>query len=176
MSKRFEKVFNSLYRGFKDGTIAKGTCTACAVGNIIADALGAKIICDHNHYTFECHADNTFWSDLFLTNSDNFQQKTNPFFQDPKLKQLAQRIKDLTSYSTSEMAMIEHAFEINTKIYFTTYERISRKLVIKDLYNGIVAVLEILFDIDSIENTKYYIEKMEALYEELLSVYGDFDN
>lgn len=35
---RFDKATDALYEAFFNGTLAKGTCTACAIGNIICRA------------------------------------------------------------------------------------------------------------------------------------------
>jgi hypothetical protein len=50
MTQRFEKAYNALYNAFMNGTLAKGTCAACAVGNIVADAMGAKIKIDEDSF------------------------------------------------------------------------------------------------------------------------------
>jgi hypothetical protein len=69
MTQRFEKAYNALYNAFMNDTLAKGTCIACAVGNIVADAMGAKVYKQKELgiILFRCDYVNFWWNDLFFT-------------------------------------------------------------------------------------------------------------
>ncbi len=154
MTPRFEKSYNALYNAFMNDTLAKGTCVACAVGNIVADSMGVKI--EKIGGTFFTSERVSFWSDIFFT-SYGFQvvnQHTN---------EQRERLFDLTGYSVDELMKIEFAFETNTKIHSYKYEKnyrealgISEKDIMEDQFRGLMAVMDVLIELDNIEEgTKY---------------------
>ena len=154
MTKRFEKAYNALLKAFMDDTLAKGTCTACAVGNIVADAMGTKVVRVSPSY-FVCNRNNNFWSDLFVT--DAFFNKQKIYNEkSSRAKYIKARLKKLTGYSWKELAKIEHVFETNTKVSKGFYPLIDEKEIMEDQFNGLMAVLDVMIELDEIKEGKQY--------------------
>jgi hypothetical protein len=151
MTQRFEKAYNSLYNAFMNDTLAKGTCVACAVGNILADALGGKI--SKKGYEFACSISNTWWNTFFIT-VDNEQT----IFDDNNDIPAYGRLKDLTGYSVEELAKIEFAFETNTKIRFINYPFVTEERIMEDQFRGLMAVMDVMIELDNIEEGRKYKE------------------
>lgn len=154
MTKRFEKAYNALYNGFMNGTLAKGCCSACAVGNIVADSLGGTITKEKNG-DFSCEVDNSFWNEFFVT--IEHEQTLFPDF-DNKNHIDYKRLKELTGYSVKELAKIEFAFETNTEIRHYRYPLVSEQQVKEDQFKGLMAVMDVMIELDNIEEGKKYKE------------------
>lgn len=161
MATRFEKAYNALIKGYFEGTLAKGTCVACAVGNIIADAQGdaiRRITCSESLYgthegviaaeyeKFICDNNNTWWSKLFCTGFLGLQ------YRNRELPIIASKLFDLTGYTDDELAMVEFAFEQNSVIPCTLYEGMDELKVLEDQFNGLSAVVDVLIKLDNIDN------------------------
>ena len=73
MTPRISKAINIFLEALKDGTLAKGTCTACAVGNLVAAGMDAKVYKEFG--VFYCDKDNSKWNQLFVTmnGDENFK-------------------------------------------------------------------------------------------------------
>lgn len=159
-SDRFNKAYNALVNAFFNGTLAKGTCTACAIGNIVADAMGAEIIrIDEGVSTpyFTCEENNDFWKGIFATNS-KFQAR---YFG--RYPQLELRLKSLTDYTHLELAQVEETFERNTRISACDYGWVSEQQALEDQYNGLRAVVDVLLSFE--ENTTNPIPYKEKFRE-----------
>lgn len=149
MTQRFEKAYNALLKAFMDDTLAKGTCTACAVGNIVADAMGTKVVRVSPSY-FNCNRKNNFWGDLFVT--DAFFHKQMIYNEkSSRAKYIKARLKKLTGYSWKELAKIEYVFETNTKVLKGLYPLTDEKEIMEDQFNGLMAVMDVLIELDNIE-------------------------
>lgn len=161
MTKRFEKSYNALYNAFMNNTLAKGSCMACAVGNIIADAMGLSVEKNNDEYEYTCSGDNKWWSELFLT-AGNTQIFCN--INDDCLR-YRKKIKYLTGYSWKEMAKIEYAFEINTKYNYLMYDEMSEKDIMDDQFNGLMGVMDVLLELDNISEGKKYKDSFKKKLE-----------
>lgn len=146
MTQRFEKAYNALYNSFMNNTLAKGSCRACAVGNIVADAMEGKILINDN--IFECTVPNIFWANIFYT-SEGKQNITRNYICEEK-------IKKITDYSWEEMAKIEFAFETNTKIYACDYHDHSERQIMEDQFKGLMAVMDVLIELDEVKEGETY--------------------
>lgn len=156
MTQRFEKAYNALYNGFMNDTLAKGSCKACAVGNIIADAMGGKVVIDNrfNHiFEIRCDVDSAFWSDVFYT-ADGEQIIDSSHSNQYRKK----RIKKLTGYSWKEMAKIEHAFETNSTISYVQYNGYTPEQIMEDQFNGLMAVMDVMIELDNVKEGNQYKE------------------
>lgn len=173
MSNRFLKAYDSLYRAYREGTLAKGACSACAVGNIIAHALNAKIYMSMDRVTYLCDDNNRFWVTLFGTSNSGVQRKTYLNSNSQEIIRLSEKLKDLTGYSVDEMAQIEFAFESSASIYPEDYQQYEKPEILISLYTGLTAVLEVMLKLDDIENPDYYRTKLEDLHKELLTYARD---
>ena len=156
MTQRFEKAYNALYNAFMNDTLAKGTCTACAVGNIVADAMGAKVYKTEweSSITFHCNYSNHWWNKMFVTGSDG--QSITKISQNSKVKKLRKKILNLTGYTWRELAKVEKAFEESTKILHTYYLECTPEEVMEDQFKGLMAVMDVLIELDEVkEGDKY---------------------
>jgi hypothetical protein len=150
MTPRFEKAYNALYNAFMNNTLAKGTCTACAVGNIVADALGGKVYKKGDEYKCDIH--NGWWSKFFVTITN--EQEIKHKRADPDYW----RLKKLTGYSIEELAKIEFAFETNTKIRYFRYDEHTEEQIMEDQFRGLMAVMDVMIELDNIEEGRKYKE------------------
>lgn len=163
MTKRFERAYNALVDAFFNGTLASGTCTACAVGNIVAACQGGKIRFDGNsdrHTTdingfsnsgYVCSTNNSYWG-YFMSSLGRGL---------PIANQLLQTLWETTGYTWEELAMVEKAFEGNTKISAICYEHFGRDSieVLEDQYNGLVAAVDVLLKLDGEQPDPQYAQK-----------------
>lgn len=146
MTKRFEKAYNALCDAFFKGTLAKGTCTACACGNIVAAAMGESVLL--NPEKIECSFGPSNWGTA--RTFDIYRMKYVP--QDPVYAGHTQRnIEELTGYSPLEMCEIENAFEKTCKIMVHSYLDHKEEEILEDQYNGLCAVFEVLCELDNEE-------------------------
>lgn len=153
MTQRFEKSYNALYNAFMNGTLGKGTCTACAIGNIVADAMGVEITRVNNNFKTEKNV--TFWANMFFT-SDGIQ-----VIMDNWDYHEVDDLFNLTGYTVHELMKIEYAFETNTKICFIAYQEISEQEVMEDQFNGLMAVMDVLIELDKVEDGELYKESFK---------------
>jgi hypothetical protein len=155
MTQRFEKAYNALYNAFMNDTLAKGTCTACAVGNIVADAMGAKVTSIiKTEWEFYCSKQNNWWQKMFVTGSDG--QRITKISEDSNVKYLRKKILNLTGYTWRELARIEKAFEESTEIQYSYYWKYTPEQIMEDQFNGLMAVMDILIELDEVkEGDKY---------------------
>lgn len=144
MTNRFQKVYDILINAFFTGTLAKGTCTACAVGNIVTAAQNGKVIKVEDYFKSTIPTGNFVWSNIFYT--ANGEQK-NYIDRYPKK---CEELKKLTSYTAEELAEIEYTFETNTNIKFDYYHQHTEQKILEDQYNGLVAVFDVLMRLDNI--------------------------
>jgi hypothetical protein len=154
---RFNNAVAALVKGFFNETLAKGTCTACAVGNIVAHSNNIKIVEDE--FMFDVEQDEigitSSWSNIFCSEF-NFtlgEIKQNVY---PENYQGISKISvDSTGYTWQELALIEIAFEKATKIIWTGYCFKNKKEVLEDQYNGLMAVIDVLCEIEGVPSKEY---------------------
>lgn len=146
-SERFDRAYNALVNAFFTGTLAKATCVACAVGNIVASGMGGTIKKFNSIYThpYDCTVANTQWNELFLSGPRGWNRISE------KLN-LSKKIEDITGYSADIMCEIERVFEENTHIDYTDYRNHDEQEILEDQYNGLCAVVDILLKFEGIEN------------------------
>jgi regulator of sigma D len=167
MTNRFDKAYNALYNGFMNGTLAKGTCHACAVGNMVADAMDAKIYYDKENSSLICNKDNAFWGSLFATSIFGKQTRYYldlEFF--PITNNYIKKVEKLTEYSVDELCKIEYAFETNTQIHHVYYDSTTEQEVMEDQFNGLMAVMDVLIELDNIEEGTKYKETFKTKFHE----------
>lgn len=156
MAKRFENAINALVKGFFENTLVKGSCTACAVGNIIHYNCNVKI-----NYSEE-NPQETFskleYSDVWYNITENHRFVTN--------KEKGLELISKTGYSIKEITTIEKAFESNTKIFGSKYFCYSKSDIMEDQYKGLMAVVKVLCNIEGLESKEY---KLLFEYEPILT-------
>lgn len=152
MTERFEKAYNALLKAFMNDTLASGSCVACAVGNIIADAMGGVV---YKNGSFHCSIDNEWWTNVFVTGSDG-DQTIYKVKDDENIRVYRKRMFDLTGYKWHELARIEKTFENNTKIKNPSYPLFSEHRIMEDQFNGLMAVMDVLIKLDKVEEGQKY--------------------
>jgi len=137
-SERFDRAVKALVKGYLNGTLKKGRCSMCAVGNIVYESgeFEKPITVDLSH---------TYWSDVFST------QFGHQLFDLDNYDGQAKKLIDSTGYSVEELARVEKAFETNTKILSVFYEDYSPQRIDEDQLNGLYAVVDVLCEIEGIE-------------------------
>jgi len=153
MTERFEKAYNALYNAFMDNTLAKGSCKACAVGNIVSDAMGGKVYKDE-YGGWDCDVYNDWWGEMFCTSSNGqIITKASEHKDIPKYRK---HILKLTGYKWNELAEVEKAFENNAKIPYDFYFDYTEKEIMEDQFNGLMAVMDVLIKLDEVNNGEKY--------------------
>jgi hypothetical protein len=147
MTERVQKAIDIFLDAINDGTLAKGNCVACAVGNLVAYGLGGKITRikdDVGDVALGCDVDNVSWSIAFSTGLLD-QNVHHCFFEDEKvLSNIA-----ATDFSLEELMAIEFAFEINTEIRFRFYANYTPEQIRADQIKGLEAVVKVMLSFDS---------------------------
>lgn len=140
----FQHSVNVLIKAYMNGTLVHGSCHACAVGNLVADACGVA-------YRFS----DTIQLGIRPTYVDLIPEWDSVFTtvwgdQDVCLKAYkgeSKRQIDATGYQWTELARIEKAFE--TAAYETKYGPLEGDAE----FNGLVAVFNVLADIHQVDLT-----------------------
>lgn len=161
MTERFQKAYDALCEAFFEGTLAKGTCAACACGNIVAKAVGIKIdlanekdiYSDKSIYN---HPDFPSWASTRLIGIEaigNYITSNYKFIPKPNWEKMyvSKQIFELTGYTIPEMCAIETAFENTTKISIISYYKYSEEDKLQDQYNGLCAVFDVLCKLDNVD-------------------------
>lgn len=138
---RLNNAIKALIQGFFDETLIKGDCHYCAVGNILNGSPE--------------------WSVLFYTNSAGIQvlDRVGCSFEQ---RVEAVTLCSLSGYHPKALAEVEFVFETTTKIHHDDYHQFSKEAIVQDQYNGLMAVVEVLCEIEGID-TKEYKEEFEYI-------------
>lgn len=137
----FNHTIGVLVKAFIEGTLAHGTCQACAVGNIVADAIDVKLTKNLGEFSgvVSWDREHPMWDVIVLPTllpSSNEEQKLS----------LAQ--VQATGYTAVELRKIENAFESAACIGRTYSPRFDY-----DGFNGLMAVVDVLAEIHGIDLT-----------------------
>jgi hypothetical protein len=142
----FDNTTKVLVTAWLNGTLLKGHCCACAVGNICAAALGYKVtdiqrgenLIHLDAQWADCNVDSAQWRLVFMTTIDGKQSRLPMFYRGEAAREI-----DATGYTWEELARIEHTFEqAMPGIYSEEAE-----------YAGLMAVVEVLADIHGVDLT-----------------------
>lgn len=115
MTPRIQKAIDIFLDAINNGTLAKGTCVACAVGNLVAEGMRGSITkVDYVGGTsFSCSITNSNWAELFATNM--YKQEVYPEEElEGDIRTLAYQNIESTDFTKEELMQIEFAFETNT--------------------------------------------------------------
>lgn len=156
----YKKTVDILYDAYFNDTLHHTRCSACAVGNIVVANMGYKPAPGESHFWInkEGNLIQTEWYHVFVTNWRNGHQRLNPKNYEGDAKQQI----DATGYKWEELAAIEKAFE-STRTYDDDKEIC--------MFNGLVAVLEVLKQIHEVEDNEpevtrfknHYVDKVSKL-------------
>lgn len=144
---RVQKAIDTLVEAFNNKTLIAGHCVACAVGNLIANGLGAEIKPTSEisgYYAFKdgCKVDNYSWQAPFM--SETMRQ-----FHD------VSGMISVTDFTFEELQEIEKVFERNTDHKYADYmdggEKVSDECLRKDQLKGLKAVVKTMLKLDNCE-------------------------
>jgi hypothetical protein len=156
MTERFTKAYNALVTAFFEGTLAKGTCVACACGNIIFDAIGDPVTKN------DLCLDIVYSNNIGTQNPPRKRALTTELWAKKRSRDIggfiavgsfADEINE-AGYTAAEFAKIETAFEYNTSINFTEYPALEEQDILEDQYKGLCAVVDVLLELDGEEIPK----------------------
>ncbi|SNR91578.1 hypothetical protein [Hymenobacter mucosus] len=139
-TEKFNETVSILVKAYLNGTLLKGNCCACAVGNIIASKSGLDVLLDEDadsgYISAAWGEDNVLpeWGKVFST-CDGRQRVTRGFYKGVAAEQI-----EVTGYQLTELARIELAFEAAAKGRSD-----------KAQYAGLMAVVDVLASIHSID-------------------------
>jgi hypothetical protein len=151
-TERFNRAYDALVKAFFEGTLAKGECDACAVGNIINYS---HPFTEDDRSELKYHSSG--WVTVFCTMSVGGQ-----YFHESKYRDKAKIQIDATGYSPKELAKIEWAFEKTCKIRSDAYYSCTEQEVLEDQYNGLAAVVDVLLALDNIKPEDHYKGKFKT--------------
>ena len=142
MTERFKKAYDALVNAYFEGTLAKGSCLACACGNIIAAAAGIEFteddIFSRGENSLELYGEvSRLWAEFRTLHNNIFVAKEG--FENQM---------NAAGYTVEEFAKIENAFECTSKISFHEYTINSEQKILEDQYNGLCAVVDVLLALD----------------------------
>ncbi len=158
MEKRVEKAINIFLDALNEGTLAAGTCAACAVGNLVAAGIGIKAIIPHkNNEQKYIVCENEHWAVDILKSSDVMFDSTK------SLKCIA-----ATDFTIRELIKIERAFERNTNIIYLRYDYYTKEEVRKDQIKGLEAVVKVMLTFNN--DTKTNVKEVFTNKAELISL------
>lgn len=146
MTPRIEKAIDIFLDAINNGTLAKGTCSACAVGNLVAAGIGIKASIGY------MWNGNGYWGDIFLT-SDNSQRIRKKEVMTEQDWNRALSNVQATDFSINELAAIEFAFETNTLIEYDEYCNFSKEQVRADQIKGLAAVVKVMLEFDNCKDS-----------------------
>ena len=170
MTPRIQKAIDIFLDAINEGTLAKGTCAACAVGNLVAYGMGAKVVRDEFDYYAAQHSKgtrvvNSEWSRFFTTFRDGSRKMgTLPFSEIVRFPSLQKAIDDI-GFTLEELSKIEYAFETNTLISWDSYHLYTPAKVRADQIKGLEAVIRVMLQFDEQQDDvkEVFTAKAEAL-------------
>jgi len=139
MEARVERAIDIFLDAINNGTLAKGTCKACAVGNLVAAGMGAKIFKVNMVRRFGCDMANDAWGEAFATNGFS-QSVYEKELNDPMVIQNI----SATEFTWQELAAIEFAFERTTIINVMSYDDAEPSEIRADQIRGLEAVVKVM--------------------------------
>ena len=111
MTPRIEKAIDILLDALNAGTLRKGSCRACAVGNLVTAGMRRPVFVQADGSPpWGVH--NYMWPRLFYTSGK--EQVHHPHMED---NELVREEVESTGFTASELMAIEYAFECNTRLF-----------------------------------------------------------
>jgi hypothetical protein len=171
MTKRIQNAIDIFLDAINEGTLAKGTCTACAVGNLVAHGMGSKVVNEDMLFETKPFVVNSIWSDLFSTDSYGYQSlwshKPNgldEMIKQPEYKSLRDAMEKI-DFTVDELRQIEYVFETNTELTYHVYRNHTKEEVRADQIKGLEAVVKLMLTFDEqVDDVKeVFTTKAEAI-------------
>ena len=178
MTERVQHAIDIFLDSLNNNTLISGSCIACAVGNLVADAFGVNltpkrtedqaILVEADNYNPKelDHKNITVWSKFFMTDGSGIQTLN---FDGSGLSPSAHKAMDTickkTGFTIKELAVIEHAFETNCKdesIMCYWPDELKQAEYIK----GLTAVVKVMMEFDNVQEEveEVFTKKAKAIY------------
>lgn len=144
MRATFDNTVSVLVKAYFNDELAHRICSACAVGNIVADAIGTKPKRNNNGVEFD--------NDYFEDGSPAMRGWYNELLKGQSNGGKEQI--EATGYTSDELIMIEHAFEWapGEPTSSTRFGIWRGKCTDPDwMFNGLMAVVKTLADIHGVD-------------------------
>lgn len=156
--KLYKKTTDILYDAYFKNELAHGECTACACGNIIAKNMGYEIITLGNgdkYWSKDDTLTSGYWAGVFYTPEKTFLSRQKQVVSVSDFKDEAKDQILSTGYNIGELSQIEFAFEAA-----------KRGRSKEDyMFNGLVAVLEVLKNIHQVTEDEEVVTRFRKQYE-----------
>ena len=149
MTERITTAIDIFLDAVNNRTLAKGTCVACAVGNLVAHGMGGEIKFNtERDYEdmFQSNVENDSWVYAFCTH-EGVQGR----FKWNEDKEAVQQNISATDFTIDELAQIEFAFETNTKIDVFDYNQSTAEEIRADQIKGLEAVINLMMTFDDVK-------------------------
>lgn len=152
----FNETIDILVKAYLNDTLIHNRCSACAVGNIVAQKkYNSSLIPEYQLWSAESNfRDSIGWQSVFCSTMDENGEYDQDFFP-MNYKGLAKEQIDATGYTWQELAQIEAAFEgleFDDEYYTNTDAYV---------FNGLMAVVDTLCKIHECEEIK---EETKSLF------------
>lgn len=142
---RIEKAADIFLDAVNAGTLAKGTCAACAVSNLVAHGMGIEIKKEDISRLFSGVPRYGMWGHNFQTNSRGFQSISS---SDKHISEVLECV-DATDFTLEELRKIENTFERSSKINFLNYPLHTSQEIREDQIRGLEAVLNLMMTFEN---------------------------
>lgn len=150
MKPTFEKTVDILVKAYLNGTLEHGNCAACAVGNIIAASIGANVVAREYSWLRNGAHISPIWDEVFCSSGAGKQVVLPEEYKGWVKKQI-----DTSGYSWQELALIERTFETHSPFEDENYrdgaDDADRDIEEKSMFNGLMAVVDVLAEIHGID-------------------------
>jgi hypothetical protein len=150
MTERVKKAIDIFLDAINQGNLAKGECTACAVGNLVAHGMGCSNLDEDNKTMLGVGS----WGFAFITDENNNQHVYPTVFQNSDIVKCV----EATHFTIQELIQIEYAFETSTSIYIDEYIHHSKEEIRVDQIKGLAAVIKVMLGFEEDMTTK--VEKV----------------
>ena len=163
MTERVKKAIDIFLDAINNGTLAKGTCRACACANLVAAELGVKCVLPESRQVRE---------------SENITEEMHWFraikYYVPNRKEMITYHLDLekgietihkTGFTVAEFKKIERAFESNTRFNYLDYTYQKPEAIRADQINGLKAVVAVMLTFDDCKESieEVFTQKAELI-------------
>lgn len=139
MTPRITKAIDIFLDALNNGTLAKGDCAACAVGNLVAAGMKIPIKLYDDVKTEEDIQENEHWAVALNPMVLHF----SPFSLEKGLKCI-----EVTDFSVPELRRIEKIFERNTNISYFSFKYYTKEQIRADQIKGLEAVIKVMLEFD----------------------------
>lgn len=146
MTERIRKAIDIFLDAINNGTLAKGSCTVCAVGNLVVAGKGGRITLLGNG-NFSCSVVNDYWYNGPFIMGESVVTEEWYKYASMSVPLMMEEIR-ATDFTLIELVAIERVFEDNTRIHYLNYDRSSAEEVRADQIRGLEAVVKVMLEFD----------------------------